>query len=107
MIQVAGEEGVTIADFICYQQALFVDMAYLQQDAFDSVDVSVPLERQKEVFMMIMNIIQAEYVFSDQNQARSYFTRLTGLFKNLNYAVWQSSEYHQLLEKILNLPTTV
>ncbi|CAG0975873.1 hypothetical protein ANRL3_01804, partial [Anaerolineae bacterium] len=56
MIQVAGEEGVTMEDFLIYQQATFVDMVYLQQDAFDNVDVSVPLERQKETFMLIIKI---------------------------------------------------
>jgi V/A-type H+-transporting ATPase subunit A len=100
MIQVAGEEGVTIEDFVVYQQALFVDMIYLQQDAFDDVDVSVPLERQRESFMLIMKLVGAEYQFTDQNHTRDYFTRLTGLFKNLNYAVWRSAEYSELLDKI-------
>jgi V/A-type H+-transporting ATPase subunit A len=42
MIQVTGEEGITTEDFVIYQQALFLDMVYLQQDAFDAVDVAVP-----------------------------------------------------------------
>ena len=103
MIQVAGEEGVTLEDFVIYQQATFVDMVYLQQDAFDHVDVSVPLERQKEMFMLIIKLIGAERHFTDQNQARDYFTRLTGLFKNLNYAAWQSNEYKELWDKIERL----
>lgn len=106
MIQVAGEEGVTMEDFITYQEALFVDMVYLQQDAFDNVDVSVPLQRQKETFMLIIKLISAEFQFNDQNHAREYFTRLTGLFKNLNYAVWQSTEYKQLLDKIIHLKSS-
>lgn len=100
MIQVAGEEGVTLDDFVIYQQATFVDMVYLQQDAFDNVDVSVPLERQKETFMLIVKIIGQKHRFTDQNNVRDYFTRLTGLFKNLNYAIWQSTEYKQLWSKI-------
>ena len=50
MMQVTGEEGVTLADYVTYQKSLFLDMVYLQQDAYDKVDVSVPLDRQKEVF---------------------------------------------------------
>jgi V/A-type H+-transporting ATPase subunit A len=42
MMQVTGEEGVTLEDFLLYQKAQFVDMVYLQQDAFDDVDASVP-----------------------------------------------------------------
>lgn len=103
MIQVAGEEGVTLEDYVVYHQSLFVDMVYLQQDAFDNVDVSVPLERQKELFLMIIKILSTDGHFNDQNQIREYFTRLTGLFKNLNYAVWQSNEYKQLQDKIAAL----
>lgn len=106
MIQVAGEEGVTLEDFVIYQQALFVDMVYLQQDAFDEVDVSVPMKRQYQMFMLIMDFLNAENHFSDQDHARDYFTRLTGLFKNLNYSVWQSAEYKQQLRKILEFKQT-
>lgn len=107
MIQVAGEEGVTLEDFVLYQQAMFIDMIYLQQDAFDDVDVSVPLERQKEIFMLIIKLVDEEYRFTDQNHVRDYFTRLTGLFKNLNYAVWRSAEYNDLLAKIESLYKSV
>lgn len=106
MIQVAGEEGVTLEDFVIYQQALFVDMVYLQQDAFDEVDVSVPMKRQYQMFMLIMDFLNAENHFSDQDHARDYFTRLTGLFKNLNYSVWHSAEYKQQLRKILEFKQT-
>ena len=103
MIQVAGEEGVTLEDYVTYQEALFVDMIYLQQDAFDEVDVAVPLGRQKEIFTLILKLVRADYQFNDQNGARDYFIRMTGLFKNLNYAVWRSAEYVALMEKIETL----
>ena len=45
-----GEEGVTLDDFILYQKAQFLDMVYLQQDAFDEVDASCPIDRQKRSF---------------------------------------------------------
>ena len=50
MMQVTGEEGITLEDYVIYQKSLLLDMVYLQQDAYDTVDVSVPLERQKELF---------------------------------------------------------
>jgi len=102
MIQVAGEEGVTLEDYLTYHKAQFVDMVYLQQDAFDPVDVSVPLERQKAAFLLIMELLETGHAFNGPEQIRDYFTRLTGLFKNLNYAAWQSAEYKQLLDKINN-----
>ena len=106
MIQVAGEEGISLEDYVVYQQALFLDMVYLQQDAFDDVDVSVPIDRQKENFQRIYQLVNTEYHFDDQEQIRSFFIKLTGLFKNLNYAVYNSNEYYELVAKIEGLPVS-
>jgi len=100
MIQVTGEEGVSTEDFVIYQQALFFDMVYLQQDAFDPVDVAVPLARQKESLNNIVKLINTQYQFSDKDAVRDYFTKLTGLFKNLNYSPSNSNEYSEYIEKI-------
>jgi V/A-type H+/Na+-transporting ATPase subunit A len=100
MMQVTGEEGVTMDDFITYQKSLFLDMVYLQQDAFDAVDVSVSTERQKENFLLVKRFIDREFAFDDKDQVREYFTRLTGLFKNLNYAPYESEEYQGYIGQI-------
>jgi V/A-type H+-transporting ATPase subunit A len=103
MMQVTGEEGVTLDDFVRYQQSLFVDMIYLQQDGFDSVDAAVPLERQKQMFTLIQRVLNRDYHFRDKEQVREVFIRLTGLFKNLNYAEQDSSDYHELIKQIEEL----
>jgi V/A-type H+-transporting ATPase subunit A len=103
MMQVTGEEGVTLEDFVTNQEALFVDMVYLQQDAFDDVDASVTLERQKLSFDKIYGLVSRDYKFQDKDAARDYFTRLTGLFKNFNYAAEDSPDYSDLLKQIDDL----
>jgi len=100
MIQVTGEEGITTEDFVIYQQALFLDMVYLQQDAFDAVDVAVPLERQQISLNKIVELVNTPYQFSDKDAVRDYFTKLTGLFKNWNYSPSKSNEYTEYSEKI-------
>jgi V/A-type H+-transporting ATPase subunit A len=106
MMQVTGEEGVTLEDFVSHQKALFLDMVYLQQDAFDSVDQSVQLERQKRTFNKIYGFVTRDYKFKTKEAARDYFTRLTGLFKNLNYAAEDSPDYRDLLQRIDDLAAT-
>lgn len=100
MMQVTGEEGVTLEDFITYQQAIFLDMVYLQQDAFDPVDVSVPLERQKEDFIRVMRAVEQVPHLPDKDAVRQFYTRLTGLFKNLNYSRTDSPDYQRYLKEI-------
>jgi len=107
MIQVTGEEGVTTEDFVIYQQALFLDMVYLQQDAFDPVDVAVPLERQQESLNRIVELVTTEYQFSDKDAVRDYFTKLTGFFKNMNYSPSKSNEYNEYSDKIEQLRKSV
>jgi len=100
MMQVTGEEGITTDDFVTYQKALFLDMVYLQQDAFDKVDVTVPTPRQKEMFLLCKRLIDRQYQFKDKEQVRKFFTRLTGLFKNLNYSASGSADYRNYVEQI-------
>lgn len=103
MMQVTGEEGITLEDYLIYQKALFLDMVYLQQDAFDPVDVSVSLKRQYKSFELVCTIIDKDYAMDDRQVVREFFTRLTGLFKNLNYAREDSPDYQHYLSEIRNL----
>ncbi|UCG85570.1 MAG: V-type ATP synthase subunit A [Gemmatimonadota bacterium] len=80
MMQVTGEEGVTVEDFITHQKAVLVDMVYLQQDAFDEIDASTTLERQQQTFGLLHDLVSRNYRFDDKDDARDYFTRLTGMF---------------------------
>ncbi|RNE89667.1 V-type ATP synthase subunit A [Marichromatium sp. AB31] len=103
MMQVTGEEGVTTEDYVTYQQALLLDMTFLQQDAFDAVDAAVPLARQRQIFELIDSLIGRERAFTDKDAARAFFTRLTALLKNLNYAAQDSHDFTRLLEEIAAL----
>ncbi|MCG8462114.1 MAG: V-type ATP synthase subunit A, partial [Holophagales bacterium] len=93
MMQVTGEEGVTLDDVVTLQKATLVDMVYLQQDAFDKVDASTPRERQVESFRLLRELVEMEYTFETTDEAREVFTRLIGLFKNLNYTPGDSRRY--------------
>lgn len=96
MMQVTGEEGITRDDFILYQKSQLLDLVYLQQDAFDDVDVSVPMTRQLELFHLLEKIIEHSPDITDKGELREFYTRLTGQLKNLNYANQKSPEYSKL-----------
>jgi V/A-type H+-transporting ATPase subunit A len=100
MMQVTGEEGISLRDFIVWQKSVFVDMVYLQQDAFDSVDASTSIERQRTSFEVILGIVETDYHFEDKEQARSFFNHLTGVFKDWNYLAEGTDRYLHHLERI-------
>ncbi|MCA9773806.1 MAG: V-type ATP synthase subunit A [Myxococcales bacterium] len=103
MMQVTGEEGVTIDDFVLFQKANLLDLAFLQQDAFDPVDVSTPLERQRAAFELLQDLLRRDYVFETKDQARDVFIRLVGLLRNLNYSAWGSPDYDRYRAEVVKL----
>ena len=107
MMQVTGEDGITLDDYVTYQKSLLLDMVYLQQDAFDAVDSSTSLTRQQESFDLINDLVNRCYQFEDKASARDYFTHLTGLYKNLNYSHKKSPEYGDYLTQIQHLADAV
>lgn len=103
MMQVTGEEGISLDDYITWQKATLLDMVYLQQDGFDDVDASVPLERQQESFGFLKSLLNRDYTFRNNDEARDFFTRLTSLYKNFNYSPAASPAYQQYQHEIEEL----
>ncbi len=103
MMQVTGEEGISIEDYVDWQKSLLIDMVYLQQDAYDAVDVTVPRKRQLESFNLLKSIVDRTYHFEDKEKVRDFFTKLTSLYKNLNYSAHDSTEYQDYKNKILGV----
>jgi V/A-type H+-transporting ATPase subunit A len=103
MMQVTGEEGISMEDYLLWQKATLLDMVYLQQDAFDDVDVSMSRTRQQESFKLLKTLIDQNYQFKDKDEAHGFFTRMTGLYKNLNYSPQESPEYKRYINEIQTL----
>jgi V/A-type H+-transporting ATPase subunit A len=105
MMQVTGEDGITDEDFILQQKASFVDQVYLQQDAFDPVDVSTSIARQQASIQWLLRIVDTAMTFPTKDEARSWFNRLVDLYRNLNYAEFNSEPYRRLEDKLNQLLT--
>ncbi len=103
MEQVAGEEGISTDDFVISEAARFVDMVFLQQDAFDPIDSSASPERQKELFALVYSIATRPYGFEEKDEVRRHFIKLTSLFKNYNYAARGSNDAKRLIAEIEKL----
>lgn len=103
MLQVTGEEGISLEDFVTWQKSVLLDMVYLQQDAFDEVDACMPSDRQVQSFRLLKSLVDAAYSFKDKEEARSFFTELTGLYKNWNYSAPDSEEFRNYLAAIRQL----
>lgn len=99
-MDVIGEEGTSIADFMVYLKAEFLDSVYLQQNAFDKVDAYTTIERQVYTFRKVSQVLQKEISARDKDDARNIFFRLSSLFRNWNTAAWQGAEFKRFEEQI-------
>jgi len=96
-MDVVGEEGTSLSDFILNLKAELLDAVYLQQNAFDEVDAYNTMDRQMYTFGLVNEVLNKEFKFEGKDQAREAFFRLQSMFKNWNTSAWQS-ENHQRLE---------
>jgi V/A-type H+-transporting ATPase subunit A len=99
-MDVVGEEGTSLADFIKYLKAELIDAVYLQQNAFDEVDAYNTMERQVYVFQKAHEVLKKEIGAQDKDDARQIFFQLTALFKNWNSSAWESEEFKKYEEQI-------
>lgn len=100
MMKVVGEEGTSLEDYVIYQKGEFVDSVYLQQNSFDPVDATVSVERQRNVFALLEEILNAEYILEDKRDARGFFNELRQRFLDWNGKVEGSEEYKKSEEDV-------
>ena len=93
MMKVVGEEGTSMDDFTLYLKGELIDMAYLQQNSFDETDAACGADRQRHVFGVLCGVLDAKMRFSTRDEARSFFHRLTQLFRDWNVAKWDTPEF--------------
>ncbi len=96
MMQVVGEEGTSIDDFVIYLKSELLDSVYLQQNSFDEVDAACPVERQQYLFNMVSETLAHKFSFETKAEARDTFFTLTEQFRNWNYTPWGSEQLKTL-----------
>jgi V/A-type H+-transporting ATPase subunit A len=99
-MDVVGEEGTSLSDFIINLKAEFLDAVYLQQNAFDKVDAYNTIERQVYTFRKVFLVLEKEIAAKDKDDARNIFFGLTSLFKNWNSSAWQSEDWKRFESQI-------
>jgi V/A-type H+-transporting ATPase subunit A len=99
-MDVVGEEGTSLADFITYLKGELLDAVYLQQNAFDKVDAYNTIERQVYSFRKVFQVLEKEIAAKDKDDARNIFFRLTSLFKNWNSSAWEGEEWRRFEAQI-------
>ena len=92
-INILGDDGVPMTYHELFWKSELVDFVILQQDAFDAVDALCPLERQKYMLSLVLDICDRSFTFEEFEQCRSFFKEMINTLRQMNYSEWQSEAF--------------
>jgi len=94
-INILGDDGVPVEYHDTFWKAEVIDFIILQQDAFDEVDSSTSLERQKYMVNKVLEIYHTKFSFESFEEVASYFKRVINQMKQMNYSEFESDKFKQ------------
>ena len=99
-INILGDDGVPVEYHERFWKSELLDFVILQQDAFDDIDANCPIERQKMMYKMVLEICRRDFAFTDFEQCSQFFKGLINLFRQMNYSEWKSEKFEQYKQQI-------
>ena len=103
-INILGDDGVPMSYHETFWKSELLDFVFLQQDAFDAVDSLCPLERQKFMLNLILDICDRKFEFDNFEDCRNFFKEMINDLRQMNYTDFHSEDfekYNSQLSKLL------
>jgi V/A-type H+-transporting ATPase subunit A len=92
-INILGDDGVPMSYHVNFWKSELVDFVILQQDAFDAIDALCPLERQRFMLDLILDICAKDFEFEDFEKCREFFKNLINELRQMNYSAYESDQF--------------
>ena len=102
-INILGDDGVPMSYHEAFWKSELLDFAFLQQDAFDAVDAVCPLERQKYMLNLLLDICSREFSFDDYNKCREFYKKVINTLRQMNYSEWKSDAFETKVQELTKL----
>lgn len=108
-INILGDDGVPLEFHERFWKSELIDFVILQQDAFDKIDASTPLDRQQYMLNKVLDVANSDFAFDGFEEVGDFFKRIINQFKQMNYSEFKSekfvkfeTELHDTLKTRLN-----
>ena len=92
-INILGDDGVPMSYHVNFWKSELVDFVILQQDAFDAIDALCPIERQRYMLDLVLEICAKDYDFEDFEKCREFFKTLINELRQMNYSAYESEQF--------------
>ena len=99
-INILGDDGVPVEYHERFWKSELIDFVILQQDAFDDIDANCPIERQKMMYEMVLDVCRKSFGFADFEECSQFFKGLINLFRQMNYSEWKSEKFEGYRKQI-------
>ena len=99
-INILGDDGVPMEYHSRYWKSELIDFIILQQDAFDSIDCSTPMDRQEFMLNKVLEVCEAPVKFEDFEKCANFYKGIINIMRQMNYAVYKSAEFEKYLEQL-------
>ena len=102
-INILGDDGVPISYHERYWKSELIDFIILQQDAFDAIDASTPMERQEFMLKTILDVCDREMDFDTFEECSTFYKELINIFRQMNYSQFKSESFNKYSDQINKL----
>jgi V/A-type H+-transporting ATPase subunit A len=92
-INILGDDGVPLEYHDRFWKSELIDFVILQQDAFDKIDSSTPMRRQKYMLDFVLEICRTSPAFATYEEYANNYKNLINILKQLNYSEFQSEKF--------------
>jgi V/A-type H+/Na+-transporting ATPase subunit A len=105
-INILGDDGVPISFHERFWKSELIDFVILQQDAFDKIDASTSMLRQKYMLAKVLNVADTIFSFGHFEDVSTFFKNVINQFKQMNYSEFDTDNFSQYEKELDNLLST-
>lgn len=99
-INILGDDGVPMEYHNRYWKSELIDFIILQQDAFDSIDCSTPMDRQEFMLNKVLEVCDAPVEFDSFEDCGAHYKNIINIMRQMNYSVFKSADFEKYLEQL-------
>ena len=101
-INILGDDGVPMEYHNRYWKSELIDFIILQQDAFDSIDCSTPMDRQEFMLNKVLEVCDAPIEFEGFEECAAHYKNVINIMRQMNYSEFGSDDFKKYLAQLDN-----
>lgn len=92
-INILGDDSVSVDYHLTFWKSEIVDAVLLQQDAFDAIDARTPLQRQRYMVDLLLEIIDTPLSFDGFEEVQPFYKTIIDKLRQMNYSQFESEQF--------------